>query len=68
MHSQSIRARHPRPAVQYNWLLVVRLGLGLDGAALAVVALQLSCVAMLGGCVVARCIRQAVPLPGQPAV
>lgn len=41
----------------YNWLLIITLGLGLDGAALAVVALQLTSAALLGGYVVVRNMR-----------
>ena len=38
----------------YNWLLIVRLGLGLDGAALALLAVQLTSALLLGSYVVLR--------------
>lgn len=42
----------------FNWLLIVRLGLGLDGAALAVVALQLTSTLLMVAYTIARNIRQ----------
>lgn len=44
----------------YNWLFIVRLGLGLDGAAAALVAVQLTSLALMGSYVVYRNARWAV--------
>lgn len=51
----------------YNWYFIVRLGLGLEGAALAVVALQATSLALLGGYIVLRNLRR-VPLFSIPSL
>ena len=41
----------------WNWLYIVRLGLGLDGAALAVLSLQCTSLSLVGGYTLVRNIR-----------
>lgn len=43
----------------YNWLFIIRLGLGLDGAALAIVSLQLTSALLMVAYTIGRNIRQA---------
>ncbi len=49
----------------WNWLYIVRLGLGLDGAALAVLSLQCTSLALVGGYTLVRNIRCPVAALGE---